>query len=147
MERHIKGQLGRIDHGEYAGAAPLLKHIFLTGDLRQATPHPFVRDERIEVVLCYYEPGDDGIYHWHPQITEYEMVIEGEVGYFEVGKGNTHWFQAGDFCIIPAGVCVKRIVRRSTRTVAVKVPSVNEKVCCSSCRRECTWRVAPMRET
>ena len=119
------------------------KHLFLAGDLRQPNPHPFIRDTRLEWILCFYEPGDDGIPHWHTGITEYETVIDGEIGYFEAATGDTTWFRAGDFSAIPAGVCVKRIVRAPSRTIAVKVPSGAERVVCSGCPRECPWRLNP----
>lgn len=119
------------------------KHLFLVGDLRRPNPHPFVRDSRIEWILCFYQPGDDGIPHWHTEVTEYETVLEGQIGYFEAATGETNWFQRGDFSIIPAGVCVKRIVPEHARTVAVKVPSSDERVVCSGCPRECRFRIHP----
>jgi len=141
MERPLTGGVVRIRHGEYADALPELKHVFLVGDLRRPTPHPFIRDERVELVVVGYEAGDDGSYHWHPEVTEYEIVVEGEIGYFEVATGETHWFSAGDLVAIPAGACVKRRVRRPARGVTLKVPSSAGKVECRSCARECAWRV------
>lgn len=119
------------------------KHLFLAGDLRHPNPHPFIRDARIEWIECFYEAGDDGLPHWHREVTEYETVLEGEIGYFEAATGETNWFRPGDFSAIPAGVCVKRIVRERSRTVAVKVPSSGERVVCSCCPRECAWRIDP----
>jgi len=119
------------------------KHLFLVGDLQLPNPHRFIRDERLEWIFCVYEPGDDGIPHWHANVTEYETVLEGEIGYFEAATGETNWFRAGDFSAIPAGVCVKRIVRERARTVAVKIPSDNRRVVCSCCPRKCAWRISP----
>jgi quercetin dioxygenase-like cupin family protein len=103
MERRLTGGVARIGHAEYADALPELKHVFLVGDLRRPTPHPFIRDKRVELVIVGYEAGDEGRYHWHPDVTEYELVVEGEIGYFEVATGETHWFPAGDLVAIPAG--------------------------------------------
>lgn len=132
--------LQRVDAADYAAHVAALKHVFLTGDLRRPTPYPFVRDERLEIILCVYDVGDDGAFHWHRTVTEYELVVEGEVGYLDVASGRTHWFGAGDFSVIPPGACVKRLARRPARTVAVKVPSADEKVHCRQCERECTYR-------
>lgn len=143
MERRPNGKVTRIARSEYAHLAPELKHVFLVGNLQQPCPHPFVRDERVEVIVCNYLPGDDGLRHWHRTITEYEFVVEGEIGVFEIESGETHWFAPGDFVIVPAGKCVQRLVRRQTMTVAVKVPSAAEKVHCDACPRECAWRVEP----
>ena len=145
MERHPNGRVTRIGATEYASVLGDLKHVFLVGDLQKPSPHPFVRDDRLEVIVCSYQAGDDGLYHWHREVTEYELVTEGEVGYFEVGNGETHWFNMGDFIVIPAGVCVRRLVCQSAKTVAMKVPSSAEKVHCGQCRRVCAWRVEPYR--
>jgi mannose-6-phosphate isomerase-like protein (cupin superfamily) len=121
------------------------KHLFLTGDLQQPNSHPFFRDARIECILCFYQPGDNGAFHWHNELTEYETVLEGEIGYFEVATGETNWFREGDFIVIPPGVCVKRVVRERARTLAMKVPSSAERTTCSCCERECAWRISPYR--
>jgi quercetin dioxygenase-like cupin family protein len=143
MERPLTGGVIRIGHAEYAEVLPELKHVFLVGDLQRPTPHPFIRDQRVELIVVSYEAGDEGRHHWHPDVTEYEIVLEGEIGYFEVATGETHWFGAGDLVAIPAGACVKRLVRRSARGVTLKVPSAARKVHCYCCARECAWRVEP----
>jgi hypothetical protein len=120
-----------------------LRHLFLVGDLRLPNPHPFVRDERLELILCFYQAGDDGLPHWHEKVTEYEVVLEGEVGNLDVATGETHWFRPGDLRILPPGTCVKRILRGPARTVAIKVPSNAEKVHCAQCPRECGSRLEP----
>lgn len=147
MERQSPDTVGRIDYSEYAGVLSAIKHVYLVGNLQKTAPHPFVRDDRVEFVLCCYKAGDDGEYHWHRYVTEYEIVVEGEIGYFEAAISHTRWFQAGDVCIIPKGVCVKRLVRQPARTVTVKVPSKDDKVLCQVCPRECIWRIAPHEET
>jgi quercetin dioxygenase-like cupin family protein len=144
-ERRTNGsvlQIGRAEYEPFAG----LKHLFLVGDLQRENPHPFVRDPRLELILCFYNPGDDGLPHWHREVTEYEVVLEGEVGYFDIGAGETHCFGPGDLSVLPPGTCVKRIVRTSARTVAIKVPSSAEKVHCAECARDCASRLSPCRE-
>jgi hypothetical protein len=143
MERKLADEVVRIAGAEYAGALPAEKHVFLVGNLQRPTSYPFIRDERVELVLVCYEPGDDGRFHWHPDVTEYELVVEGEIGYFEVASGETHWFVAGDLIAIPARTCVRRLVRRPARGVTLKVPSGATKIHCDRCARECVWRVAP----
>ncbi len=143
MERPLGDRVVRIDRVEYAAALPVDKHVFLVGDLRCPTSHPFVRDARVEVIVVEYAAGDDGVAHWHPDVTEYEVVLDGELGYFETATGATHWFGPGDLVAIPARVCVRRVVRRAARGLAVKVPSSAAKVHCDACARACAWRAAP----
>lgn len=119
------------------------KHVFLAGDLKQPNPNPFVRETRLEWILCFYEPGDDGVPHWHREVTEYETVLEGEIGYFEAATGETTWLRAGDFTTVPVGVCVKRVVKGQARTAAAKVPSLSERVVCADCPRVCSARIGP----
>ena len=136
------GRLAVIRSDEYLPFAGE-KHVFLAGDLRRPNPHPFVRDTRLEWIMCFYEQGDHGIPHWHAEVTEYEAILEGEIGYLEAATGETQWLRTGDFSTVPAGVCVRRIVRERSRTVAVKVPSTAERVVCTGCPRVCASRIAP----
>jgi len=145
MERFTNGAVLRIARGEYEPFADL-RHLFLVGDLKRTNPHPFVRDSRLEMILCYYQPGDDGLHHWHREVTEYEVVLEGEVGHLDVVTGETHWFGPGDVRVLPPGVCVQRRIRSAARTVAIKVPSSDDKVHCAQCSRECASRIAPFQE-
>jgi uncharacterized cupin superfamily protein len=143
VERALADRVVRIDGAEYAGALPALKHVFLVGDLKQPTPHPFIRDDRVEMIVVGYVAGDDGEPHWHADVTEYELVVEGEIGYVEIATGQTHWFMAGDLVAIPARACVRRRVRQTARGVTVKVPSQAGKIRCDGCARVCASRVAP----
>ena len=136
------GRLAVIRRDEYAPFAGE-KHLFLAGNLKRPNPHPFLRDARLEWIMCFYEQGDHGIPHWHAEVTEYEVILEGEIGYFEVATGETQWLRTGDFSAVPAGVCVRRMVRERARTVAVKVPSNAERVVCAECPRQCASRLTP----
>lgn len=136
-----------IQAKEYLPYAAQLKHVFLTGDLKKPQPHPFIHEPRLEFVLCFYESHDDGLPHWHADITEYELVLEGHIGYFELATGQHHWLGPGDFVTVPMGVCVQRKVREHCRTLAVKVPSDASKVHCQDCGRECPYRLVPQRRS
>lgn len=137
---------GGIARVEYAEVAARLKHVFLVGDLARPSEHPFVREDRLELILCFYEAGDDGLPHWHRDVTEYEVVVEGSVGYLDVPTGETRWFAAGDLSVVPAGRCVKRLVPHPARTVAIKVPSrPGDKVHCRDCQRACPVRLEAYR--
>lgn len=143
MEHKLGKKVQRIALSEYAEVLPAIKHVFLVGDLQKPTPHPFIREQRVELIVCSYQPNDNGQFHWHPRVTEYEWVVEGEIGYFEVATEQTHWFTAGDLIVIPNGVCVRRLVREVARTIALKIPSLDEKIHCAQCNRTCSWRVYP----
>ena len=138
----MNGGLSHIRRDEYEPFAAL-KHLFLVGDLQRENPHAFIRDSRLELIACYYQAGDNGLPHWHRDVTEYEIVIEGEVGHTDIATGDTHWFAAGDFRVLPPGVCTRRVLRVPARTVAIKVPSSAEKVHCQDCSRDCSARLAP----
>ena len=145
MERASTSRVVRIGAEEYLPFHGQ-QHLHLVGDLKMPTLHPFFRDARLEIILCFYAAGDDGLFHWHRDVTEYEILLEGAVGYVEASTGVTHWLGPGDCSVVPAGVCVKRLVQGSTRTVAVKVPSAAEKVHCSACASECVSRQEPFAE-
>jgi hypothetical protein len=137
-----------IAAADYHAALGSLRHLFLVGDLQRPTPHPFVRDPRLDFILCTYAAGDDGELHWHRDVTEYELVTAGRVGHLHVATGETHWYGAGDFSIVPPGACVRRLVPEPSQTVAVKVPSrPDDKVGCARCPRLCRWRVTAFEGT
>ena len=131
----------KIAYQEYQSSFVSDPHVFLVGDLKKTSDHPFVRDDRFEFIICSYKSGDHGKLHWHLKVDEFEIVTEGRIGYFFVETGRTEWYSAGDFSYIPAGCCVKRIVNESARTIAVKIPSNAGKVDCIKCDRECTERI------
>ena len=118
-----------------------MQHVFLVGNLQQPCPHPFFRDARLEVIACEYEAGDHGLFHWHSVVTEYEYVIDGTVTYVEALSGIPRHFHRGDLATVPAGTCVRRMIDGSCHTLAVKVPSNDEKIHCRACDRICPSRV------
>ncbi len=140
MERPVSSAVASIEAAEYQPDFDRLQHLFLVGDLQLPCPHPFFRDPRLEVIACQYAPGDHGRFHWHSAITEYEMVLEGSVTYVEAATGQARIYKTGDFATVPAGVCVKRLIDEPCRTLAIKVPSGNEKIHCRECDRVCARR-------
>jgi redox-sensitive bicupin YhaK (pirin superfamily) len=123
--------------------AAALKQVFLVGDLKQPILHPFIRRHDIELIICDYQPGDNGLPHWHQEVDEIEIVLQGRVGYREISTGDMLWFGPGDLLSIRHGVCVERVVTEATRTVAIKLPSRAEKIHCRECRRDCSYRREP----
>jgi mannose-6-phosphate isomerase-like protein (cupin superfamily) len=138
--------LHKIAAAEYAPSFASLEHVFLVGNLQRPCPHPFFRDRRLEVIVCQYEAGARGQFHWHPEVTEYEYVLEGSLTYREAATGNTTIFRAGDLATVPSEVCVERTVTEPCRTLAIKVPSLDDKVYCRDCARVCAQRVEPFKE-
>ena len=132
-----------IRHPDYVASLESEKHVFLAGNLKQPATYPFIREDRVEFIACSYQTGDDGLPHWHANVTEYELVLEGRLGYVEMETDREVWATAGDFLCVPAGTCVKRFVPGPTRTIAIKVPSSPEKHHCDACQRDCQNRIAP----
>jgi hypothetical protein len=147
MERIPKDGLNGIASAEYQSHFPELPHIFLAGNLLRRCPHPFFRDGRLEIVACSYQAGGHGEFHWHPEVTEYEYVVEGAVTYLAAETGETRRYTAGDLSMVRPGVCVRRLIEAPCRTLAVKVPSNNVKIHCAQCPRECPQRIEPYRES
>jgi hypothetical protein len=147
MERAPTGGIDRIAAQEYEPCFESLRHIFLAGNLKLPCPHPFFRESRVELILCEYGAGEDGHFHWHPEATEYEVVLAGSIDYREAATAKVSRFEAGDVVRVPAHTCVKRLVTGACRTLAIKVPSDDGKVHCRDCRRECAERVEPFQES
>ena len=141
MERSSSNGIAAIEAAEYQPSFDQMQHVFLVGDLQLPCPNPFFRDTRLEIIACRYQAGDHGLFHWHSAITEYEFVLEGSVIHVEALTGNTRRFHQGDLATVPAGTCVQRLIDGPCRTLAVKVPSNNEKIHCRDCDRVCPSRV------
>jgi hypothetical protein len=146
MERTDPNGLVRIGSQEYEPHFQDLQHIFLVGDLKNASPHPFFRDPRVEFIVCEYAVGDHGAYHWHPVTTEYEFVLEGSMVYQDAATGEMQRFRPGDLRMVPPGACVRRFIDEPCRTVAIKVPSGDRKIHCRDCQRSCEERMQAFRE-
>ncbi len=140
MERIPKQGFDVLSADEYQGYFAIAQHLFLAGDLKKPTPHPFFRDNRLEIIACSYNAGDNGLFHWHPLVTEYEYILEGKLSYIEASTGAVHQLKAGDLGHVPVGVCVGRVVEEPCRTLAIKVPSLDEKIHCRQCGRVCLCR-------
>lgn len=141
MERNEQSGVNSIRAAEYGPFAGRLQYIFLTGDLSRSWPHPFFRDARLEILVCEYEPGDHGYFHWHAGIAEYEFVLEGSIAYLEVATGERHSFRVGDLLMVPPEICVRRPVEEPCRTLAIKLPSGEGRIQCQQCPRERHHRV------
>jgi len=138
---NLKRKSKDIQLSDYKPHIEALKHIFLVGNLPRRPSYPFVNDPRLEIILCHYQAGDDGEYHWHRDITEYDLIIEGKIGYKNMEDGKTKWYEPGDLCVIEPGICVKRLVEKPSRSVTVKVPSLaDDKIICDTCQRSCRFK-------
>ena len=122
--------ISKIDYMSYVNEFKNNSHVFLVGDLKKSINHDYIKDTRIEFILCRYEKGDHGEPHWHPETDEYEIITSGKIGYQDCMSGNITWYQKGDFSYIPAKKCVKRLVYTKSETIAVKVPSDDKKYIC-----------------
>jgi len=142
----VTERLVHIARDAYAAALGPDKHVFLVGDLRKPTSYPFIAERRLELAICAYEAGDDGLPHWHESVTEYEVVVAGRIGYLDVAADVVVGAEPGDFLSVPAGVCVRRLVPERSSTVAVKVPSSAQKTHCEACPRECRHRIDAFRK-
>lgn len=80
------------------------------------------------------------MFHWHPKVDDYELVLCGRMRYVEAANGREHQIAVGDIIYIPAGCCVRRFVDEPSRSIAFKLPSLPGKVSCSDCHRDCGIR-------
>ena len=129
-----------IRKSEWEPHAAALKHVFLAGNLQRPVPHPFLRRTDAEIIWCDYQAGDNGRPHWHAEVDEIEIVLRGRIGCRDIATGEVIWFEAGDLLSVSRGVCVERIIAEPTQTLAVKLPSRQDKVHCRDCDRTCAQR-------
>src|SRR5579863_5882408 len=123
MERHAQWGVNSIraaGHGPFAGE---LQHIFPGSDLSRPYTHPLFRNARLEMLVREYKRGDHGCFHWQAGITEYGFVLEGSIACLEAETGERHSFRVGDLLMAPPETCVRRLVEKPCRTLAIHFPS------------------------
>ena len=103
-------------------------HIFLVGNLLKEVGYKFFRDKRLELILCKYKKGENGIPHWHTEIDEYEYVINGEIGYKDrveklVLKQASLIKKAGLKGIVASGSEAK-IIRKKYKNLFILTPGI-----------------------
>lgn len=141
MQKFSPENLLHVTSAEITAYTEAFKHLYLVGNLQKPVPHPYVVDQRLEFVLCNYESGDQGIRHWHRELTEYTFVIQGRLSYMDIVSEQVYDLESGDFFVIPAGQCMSLTIDRPTTALTIKVPSILDKVYCTQCSRVCKARL------
>ena len=131
----------QIQASDYLPFLDALKHVYVVGDLQQPVPHPFIRDDRLELVIVAYPAGTVHQRHWHAELTEYMVVIAGELRAVMIPSGEELIIQAGDMLHVPPETCLQLTTIDDANLMVVKVPSVNDKITCNRCQRDCEWRL------
>lgn len=131
---------------DYGGLANELPHIYLVGNLQRAVPHPFFRDDRLEIVRATYPTQMIHQRHWHQTLTEYTFLLSGRVEILLIPQGHIYTAKAGDLVKISPTQCIQLTTLTPLETLTVKVPSQHDKILCAACSRPCSYRLTPYQE-
>jgi len=100
---------------------------YLVGDLRRPQELAHIRSDEIEIGISDYAGGEYEPPHFHPILTEYELVLWGSTEYYDIDTGRSHRFGGMDFYCIEPNVPYAQVVLERTRILFVKVPAIDDK--------------------
>ncbi len=135
------GPFEKIESAKISDVLSSKKRVYLTGDLKLPQDIAHVHSKDIEIGITDFKGGESEPPHHHTVQTEFMYVISGSIRYRDVIAKKDHEYRAGDFFYIPPKTCYTQRAEGSSRIIFVKIPSVNDKVECSACKKQCSERV------
>ena len=101
---------------------------YLVGNLKLPQMLQHVHSDNIEIGISDYEDNEIENAHFHPEQTEYQLVLWGKTEYLDLDLREIFCFSGGDFyCIKPFTKYAQRIYGK-TRILFIKTPAINDKV-------------------
>ncbi len=100
---------------------------YLTGDLKLPQQLKFIKDENVEIGISRYKEYKVEMPHYHTEVAEYHIILEGETKYVNITENKEYIFKKGDFYIIrPNTIYIQKSIS-GTELMFIKVPGVNDK--------------------
>ena len=122
------GQIIRIANSDLEDTLSKAGRQYLVGNLKFPQLLQHIPSDKIEIGISDYKDNEIENAHFHPEQTEYQLVLWGKTEYLDLDLKETICFSEGDFyCIIPFTKYAQRIYGK-TRILFIKLPAINDKV-------------------
>lgn len=115
------------------------KRQYLTGDLKLPQVLDYIKDDNVEIGISRYKEYGVEEPHYHNEVSEYHIILEGKTKYVDVSENIEYSFQKGDFYIIRPNTIYIQKSLEGTQLMFIKVPGKNDKVKVESNDKIKTW--------
>lgn len=103
---------------------------YITGKLSLPQALNYLEDENVEIGISRYKEYKIEKPHYHTEVSEYHIILEGETKYVNVTENEEYIFKKGDFYIIrPNTIYIQKSIA-GTELMFIKVPGKNDKINC-----------------
>lgn len=103
---------------------------YITGKLSLPQVLSYIEDENVEIGISRYKEYQVEKPHYHTEVSEYHIILEGETKYVNVTENEEYIFKKGDFYIIRPNTIYIQKSLAGTQLMFIKVPGKNDKVSC-----------------
>ena len=115
---------------------------YLVGHLERPQELKHLDSGELEIGITSYKKITEEEPHWHKFANEYQLVLQGETSYCDLTNGEVINLRCGDFYLIESGTCYSQESEAGTIILFIKVPSINDKMKCRDCLRDCSARIS-----
>lgn len=103
---------------------------YITGKLSLPQALNYLEDENVEIGISRYKEYKIEKPHYHTEVSEYHIILEGETKYVNVTENEEYIFKKGDFYIIRPNTIYIQKSTAGTELMFIKVPGKNDKINC-----------------
>lgn len=112
---------------------------YITGKLSLPQVLNYIEDENVEIGISRYKEYKIEKPHYHTEVSEYHIILEGETKYVNITENEEYIFEKGDFYIIrPNTVYIQKSIP-GTQIMFIKVPGKNDKISCEITEKMELW--------
>ena len=97
---------------------------YLVGKFSEAS----LKDDNIEVGVSHYKEFTVDKPHYHPDVTEYQLVLSGKSMLYDLKNQKQYVLTAGDFFIVRNNTHYVEKHKPNTRVLFFKNPGINDKI-------------------
>lgn len=100
---------------------------YLVGDLKLPQRLQYIYDDKVEMGITRFEKYACEKPHFHPIVTEYQIILNGEAKYVDIEANREYMVKAGDVFVIRPNTTY---IQKSTEGAVIlffKYPSGNDK--------------------
>ncbi len=101
---------------------------YLVGNLQFPQELLHIQDNNIEIGITRFSEYAFEKPHYHPDVTEYQLLLSGSAKYVDVEANKEYFIQEGDVFVIRPGTTYIQKSPQNTTILFFKHPGINDKI-------------------